>query len=408
MNFVIEETIKAGIPELVDSSLPKRRGGSTYKWSDAILGMIYGAFCGADRLEDLETLKKVMHNKTLNIPSSDQISIILRRNLSTPNIALKAKESGMIHKINVNEPLNGLLVDIAVKLGTLKKDKAYVLDYDNHVICAEKCDALFAYTKERGYQPGVCFIGQTPVWVEGMNGNNPASFDQENTLKRALENLESRGIKVRRFRADNASYQPEIIRMFDTPGCDFFLRATNSRDLYEAMDIFDWKQVRLANDTFEVGEFTYVPFSDKGANTKPYRIVTTRRPTDEPHHITGKNFVYRSIITNNYAMSPVEVVATYNRRGYIEKNFDILNNDWSWQKLPFSYLSENTAFMLVMAMGMVLYNHLVRLFASRVDFVEETFRMKAFQFNVINVAAEWKKDLLVIYDQSRPWEKLVG
>jgi hypothetical protein len=71
-------------------------------------------------------------------------------------------------------------------------------------------------------------------------------------------------------------------------------------------------------------------------------------------------------------------------------------------------MSENTAYMLVMAMGAIMYNYLVKLFASRVDFIQDTHRLKAFQFNLINVSAEWRGKTLLIHDQSRPWERLVG
>ena len=175
-------------------------------------------------------------------------------------------------------------------------------------------------------------------------------------------------MSVRRFRADNASYQPEVNRLFDREGCDFFLRATNSEDLFMGVtDIFNWREARLGDDTFEIGEFEYVPF--KGKNTKAYRVVTTRCPADKPHHITGKPFAYRSIITNNLQMADIDVVWTYKPRGAIEKNFDILNNDWNWSKLPFSFLSENTTFMLTTAIGLVMYNYLMDLFFKRVAFV---------------------------------------
>jgi len=407
INFVIDEIEQAGIPAMIDGSLPKRHGKAAYSWSDSILGLLYGMFCGADRLEDMANLKNMMHNSKLNIPSPDTISSILRHKLTTSNVVVKSTDGS--HKVNINAPLNGLLLDVALKTGQLKAGKAVVLDYDNHIIPCEKEDALFAYTKDRGYQPGVCFVGQTPVYIEGMNGNNPASFDQENTLKRAVALLESKGLTVRRFRADNASYQPEIVKMFDKDGCDFFLRATNSAYLIESMTvgIRNWKTVRLGTDTFEIGAFEYTPF-DSTRNEKSYRVVTTRRPTDKPHHITGENFIYRSIITNNRQLSDLDVTWTYNQRGAIEKNFDALNNDWNWSNLPFSYMAQNTTFMLITALGMILYNWLVSMFAKRVDFVEPTFRLKAFRTHVVSVSAEWKGDTLIIFDQTKPWERLAG
>ncbi|MFN8396682.1 MAG: hypothetical protein U0176_18800 [Bacteroidia bacterium] len=49
-----------------------------------------------------------------------------------------------------------------------------------------------------------------------------------------------------------------------------------------------------------------------------------------------------------------------------------------------------------------------KLFSSRVDFIQPSFRLKAFRFNAINVSAEWRGDTLLIHDKSRPWEKLAG
>ena len=63
----------------------------------------------------------------------------------------------------------------------------------------------------------------------------------------------------------------------------------------------------------------------------------------------------------------------------------------------FSYMAENTTFVLMTALGMILYNWLVSLFAKRVDFVEPTFRPKAFRTHVVSVSAEWKGDTLIIF-----------
>jgi hypothetical protein len=117
INFVIEEIEAAGIPQLIDSSLPKRHGGASYRYSDALRGLIYGIFCGADRLEDLATLKGPMHNSRLNIPSPDNMSLVMRRKLTAKDDTVRSRDAA--HKENANMPMNGLLVDVAMKLGAL-------------------------------------------------------------------------------------------------------------------------------------------------------------------------------------------------------------------------------------------------------------------------------------------------
>lgn len=405
ISFVVNEVEKAQIPQLIGAAFPPRHGRAKYGYADAIMALIYGTMCGAERLDDYAGLKDRVQDSKVNLPSPVSLGRIMREKLSVENVEVGA------HKVNINQTLNELLVDTALKLGQLQAGKRYVLDYDNTCLHCEKEDAQFTYKKYRGYQPGVCFIGEIPVFIEGMHGNNPAAFDQGNTLKRALDLLESRGIGIRRFRADAASYSVEVLKLMAERDIEIFIRASSRLNMFEHItDIRHWDTVTLGMDTFEVAEFEYVPFSHRKGFDKPYRIVTQRRPTDDGklHKITGQPFIYRSIITTNRILSNADVVWTYNQRGAIERNFDVLNNDWNWNKLPFSYLSENTAYMLITAMGLVMYKYVRDLFASRVDWVEDTDRLKRFHFNVIAVSGEYKEDYLLLYDKSRPWEKLCG
>jgi len=410
ISFVINEIEKAYIPALIDNSFPKRHGSSKYGYADAILSLIYGTICGADRLDDYASLKGKLNDSSLNIPSPVSLGRIMKEKLKTSNTVVGN------HTININERLNELLLDIAVSLGQLNVNNKYILDYDNTCIPCEKEDSDWTYLKFRGYQPGVSFIGQIPVYIEGMNGNNNAKFDQTNTLKRTLSNLKRKGIQVKVFRADAASYQSEIFELMTEENITIFVRAENNPDLMDFIKYHRsnaWDTVTLKYDTFEICSFEYTPFSAQKSyrkNQKEYRIVTARRPRADgkPHHITGEPYVYRSIITDDQNISDLEVIATYNQRGAIERNFDVLNNDWNWNKLPFSFLSENTAFMIITAMGLVMYKYIVELFADRVDWIEETDRLKRFRYNVISVAGEWEGDTLMIHDESRPWEQLVG
>ncbi len=89
------------------------------------------------------------------------------------------------------------------------------------------------------------------------------------------------------------------------------------------------------------------------------------------------SFIYRAILTNDSASSNKDVIVYYNQRGTTEKVFDEMNNDFGWKKLPFSFLEENTVFMLVMAMCRNFYLHLIRVFSKKVSFVKTTYRLKS-------------------------------
>jgi len=66
---------------------------------------------------------------------------------------------------------------------------------------------------------------------------------------------------------------------------------------------------------------------------------------------TGDTFTYRSILTNDWQSSEKEVIEYYNQRGASEKLFDVMNNDFGWNHLPFSFMNENTAYLIIMQLS---------------------------------------------------------
>lgn len=86
ISFVVNEIEKAGIPQLIDSAFPKRHGKSRYGYSDAILCLVYGTMCGANRLDDYAKIKDKVTNSGINIPSPTTLGRIMREKLSVPNV----------------------------------------------------------------------------------------------------------------------------------------------------------------------------------------------------------------------------------------------------------------------------------------------------------------------------------
>jgi hypothetical protein len=92
----------------------------------------------------------------------------------------------------------------------------------------------------------------------------------------------------------------------------------------------------------------------------------------------GGDFTYRAIMTNNYEMIGLEVVEFYNDRGDSERLFDEMNNDFLWKKMPFSFLHENTVFLVMMAIYRNHYHFLTDFISKKLDFIKPTFRLKKF------------------------------
>ena len=78
-----------------------------------------------------------------------------------------------------------------------------------------------------------------------------------------------------------------------------------------------------------------------------------------------------------------------------------MNNDFGWKKLPFSFLEQNTVFMLVMAMCRNL--HLLSVFSEKVSFVKTTDRLKKIIFRFVVVPFKWirqsRQKILKLYTQ---------
>ena len=60
------------------------------------------------------------------------------------------------------------------------------------------------------------------------------------------------------------------------------------------------------------------------------------------------------ILTNDYESSEKEIVEFYNLRGGKERIFDEMNNGFGWNRLPKSFMGENTVFLLLTAIRFIL------------------------------------------------------
>ena len=61
-------------------------------------------------------------------------------------------------------------------------------------------------------------------------------------------------------------------------------------------------------------------------------------------------YAHRCILTNDYESSVREIVELYNLSGGKERIFDDINNGFGWDRLPKSFMAENTVFLLLTAL----------------------------------------------------------
>ena len=381
--FVINDLKNKGLAKLIDSHLGKRVKQAKYSYSDIILNWAYCNLCGAERLEDIEKLRDSLDMK---LPSHDALGTVMK-SFATDTDYIEGFASN--HQFNIHKPLNKLMVNTALSLGLLTTKKKYTLDYDNTIIEHQKYDKKTTYRMVKGYQPGVSFIDKIPVYIEGRNGNSNASYKITETVERSLDILKESGIKVGRFRSDSAACHVKLMRFLEQRNIQFFIRYRKSQDLMGILKYapLKWRDMMIGNRKYQV---VSLDSSELEHPDYSYRLVVTR------YKIKGE-YCYRGIITNNLQMSDENVIYFYNKRGAIERNFDDLKNNFNWHRLPFSFLNENTVFMIISAIVSIIYQYLIGKFSKKVDFLKSKHRLKNFIFHFIVCSAILEKGQLQMF-----------
>jgi len=145
----------------------------------------------------------------------------------------------------------------------------------------------------------------------------------------------------------------------------------------------------------EIGEINIIPFQRQAKNDKTepkeYRLVVKRKPKEDNQLdlFTMDAFEYRAILTNNKVLRAEAVAEFYNHRGAMEKQFDILKNDFGWNNMPFSKLQQNTVFLYITAICRNLYHNIIIYFSKITKSLKPTFRVKKFLFRFIILPAKW-------------------
>lgn len=400
LNFVLEEFNSLSIDKILNDSLPLLSAQTKYSWKDILYSFWSIYFCGGDCIEDLSgNLKHHLSNNPLvRIPSPDRVLDRLKE-LSIPKDIFSVPRGTSLHQFSLHRELNELNLKILKKL-ELSKQQKHVLDYDNTILFTNKADSTRSYKKDFGYCPGVGIIGNNIVYVENRNGNSDAKTLQFETLTRMFTLLEEQKISIDSFRADGASYQFDIVNLVASKVNTFYLRAVMSGALSQSIaQINNWDKIQLGSETAYRAEIAYTPFTNiaqkrkQKHKLKEYRLVITKvkRNDNQINAFTNEAYNYSAILTNDWEKNKNDVAAFYNQRGAIEKEFDVLKNDFGWNNLPFSKLEQNTVFLLFTAICRNLYHYIITQFSNRFEQLKSTFRIKKFIFRFIAIPAKWIK-----------------
>lgn len=414
INFVFKHLQDYSIENILNENLPVLCNQSKYSWKDILYSILSIYLCGGDCIEDLHTHLKVhfKNNPFLNLPSPDRVLARLKE-LAQDSKYTETKRGSVLHEYNTNTRLFQLNISLLKNLGVFKS-KEITLDYDNTIIFNEKSDSKMTYKRNYGYQPGVCTINEEQVlYVENRNGNSDAKSFQSETIARIFNQLKTSKIKkVNHFRADAASYQYDVVKVLNENVKWFYIGCRNSYIEKYFTEVKSWEKCNSFTDgIMEVGEIYITPFAKQAKSQKEqpeeYRLVVKRkqREDNQLNLFTQDAYEYRAILTNNFTYTAKEVVVFYNHRGNMERQFDILKNDFGWNNMPFSNLKNNTVFLYLTAMCRNIYSKIITVFSSKYKYLNPTFRVKKFLFRFIILPAKWIKKArqmqLRIYSQAQ-------
>ena len=386
--FSIMEQFNALLSQTIDSTLGLRSKFYGYQYSEILRSLMCVYFCGGSCVEDVTThlMKHLSLHPTLRTCSADTILRAIEE-LTVDN-TMYTSASGKQYDFNTADTMNKLLVNALLATGELKTNQEYDFDFDHQFIETEKHDAKPTYKKFLGYGPGVAVIGDMIVGIENRDGNTNVRFNQKDTLERIFKRLESSGISISRARMDCGSCSEEIVGMVEAHCRHFYIRANRCSSLYDSMfALTDWKKEEINGIEFELNSILVEKW--KG---KPYRLVIQRqRRMDGDLDIWEGEYTYRCILTNDYESSVRDIVDFYNLRGGKERIFDDMNNGFGWNRLPKSFMAQNTVFLLMTALIRNFYKTIMQRLDTKKFGLRRNSRIKTFVFKFISVPAKWIK-----------------
>ena len=388
ISFVNESFSKSGISKLIDTTLGSRVKNTGYQYSDIFKSLTNVFMSGGDVIEDLNTsfgkhLKNIPHNK---VPSPT--TVIRGINELTVDNTIFISKNDLAYNFNINDKLNKLNIKSLLLTKQLERGKSYDFDYDNQVITNTNFDAKKTYKKTMGYLPGVATIDDKVVYIENRDGNANVKFEQAGTLQRAYQGLNSEGLKINRSRMDAGSYAKDIIDIVDKNSQSFYIRANKSTAIFDQINrVEHWQEIELNYKKYEVASIEFKQFFEE----RNYRLVIMREKanTAQIDLFTKDNMKYRTILTNDWDSTEKQIIEYYNQRGKSEKVFDVMNNDFGWKRLPFSFLNQNCSFMIITAMIKNFYTYFLNIVSKKFTNLKPTSRLKRFVFKFISVAGQW-------------------
>jgi hypothetical protein len=236
--------------------------------------------------------------------------------------------------------------------------KGYTLDIDATGIESHKESALFTYKGYPGYMPIVGHLAENGMVVseEFREGNEPPASRNLEFLKQCIKQM-SKGKDIKRFRADAASYQADIMNYCTKRGIEFAIGADLDEAVLRAIESIsesEWEPYKAGH----IAETVHC----MNRTQKAFRLIVVRRPYQGKLFGDEDKKLRYTAIAASMAGKAQEVLEWYNQRGECSENrIKDLKIGFGMERMPCGQSHANAVFFRI---GAIAYN-IYRLFLMK-------------------------------------------
>lgn len=356
--------------KIINECMPAPGSGAGYKPEEFVFPLVLMLMGGGRSLEDMRKIRDDRGFQELlsvsRIPSTDATGDWLRR----------MGEGGGLSGLSC---ANKRLLKRGLKRSGIRN---FTLDIDATAIKSEKREAKMTYKGFRGYMPLVGHLGENALVVgaEFREGNESPGAGNLSFIRHCISGM-PRGKRIRRFRADSASYQADIINFCTEKKIEFAIGAkldSAVKSLILSLPDAAWKPYQ--------GGYIARTTHCMNRTQEAFDLIVVRGPhqlgvfEEEPMESR-----YKAIATNLKG-SAKEIMHWYNQRGETSENrIKDLKIGFGMERLPCGQTSANGVFF---GIGAIAYN-IFRMFTlNTLDKTWHRHQVQTMRWRLFHVAGK--------------------
>lgn len=334
------------LSKLLDENIRGFKSNHSYKPSEFVVPLLLMQHGGGRYLEDVREI------------ANDEALLKLLGITAVPSSSATGDWLRFIGDTRGGLPGLSRCNRIVLKRG-LKKSrlKELTLDIDATQIVGWKLEAEFTYKGEKGYMPIVGHIAETGMVIhdEFRDGNVSPGTRNLQFIKQCCAKM-PRGKRIKRFRADGATYQSAVFNWCERNGIEFAIGGhmdSAVKTLIRERAESEWKSYQGSSSILKVTHCM--------ENTdKAFNLIIIRRPwqpdlLDSEADDSSRYF----LIATNAKGKPEDIVGWYNQRGETSENrIKELKIGFGMEYMPCGTTKANAVYFRI---GVLAYN-LFRLF----------------------------------------------